>query len=128
MKAVVDTSVVVNAWREAGTAIDLVKQAVLPLAVHAELLVGQRAARDPERERERRELTYRLLQAEVVRPTEETAEHWAELKDQLRRRGRILPHNDLWIAAAALQLDLPLVSLDRHHHDLPGVAVLPERG
>ena len=128
MRAVVDTSVIVNAWREAGTTIDLVTQGVLPLAVHAELLIGQQAAHDPQRERTRRERTYQLLQAEIMKPTAETAEHWAKLKDHLRRRGRVLPHNDLWIAAAALQLGLPLVSLGRHHHDLPGVAVLPKRG
>lgn len=40
MRAVVDTSVIVNAWREGGTAIDLVTRAVVPLAVHAELLAG----------------------------------------------------------------------------------------
>lgn len=127
MRAVVDTSVIVNAWRQSGATIDLITQAVLPLAVHAELLLGQQAARDAERERERREVTYRLLRVEIIRPDQETAERWAKLKDHLRRRGRALPHNDLWVAAAALQLDLPLVSLDRHHQDLPGVVVLPER-
>ena len=128
MKAVIDTSAVVQLWRNGSRALHPVKRAIVPLAVHAELLFGLEAAADNGHERRRLDGTYAAMAAEVVVPNEETARRWAKLKDRLRRRGRILPHNDLWIAAAALQLDLPLVSLDRHHHDLPGVAVLPGRG
>ncbi len=95
MKAVVDSSVFIHFWREGGRDLDAVTEAVVPLAVHAELLVGVQAAKHPERELRRVEGTYRLVAAEVVRPDRQTAEHWARLRDRLRRGGRTLPHNDL---------------------------------
>ncbi|BAM05344.1 PIN domain-containing protein [Phycisphaera mikurensis] len=125
MKAVVDTSALVHLWRDGGRALDVVTHAVVPLATHAELMVGLEAAVDPARERRRLEGTYAALHAEVVAPNQQTAQHWARLRDQLRRKGRKLPHNDLWIAAAAIELGLPLISLDRHHQGLPGMALLP---
>ncbi|HLB32735.1 MAG TPA: PIN domain-containing protein [Chthoniobacterales bacterium] len=43
-----------------------------------------------------------------------TARHYATLKDQLKSIGRMIPINDIWIAALALQHGLPLLSEDRH--------------
>lgn len=128
MRAIVDSSVFIHFWRDGGTDLDGVTEAVVPLAVHAELLVGIEASADPASELRRVEGTFRAVSTEIIAPDLQTAEHWAKLRDQLRRRGRNLPHNDLWVAAAALQFGLPLFSLDRHHRDLPGVPVLPRRG
>ena len=52
--------------------------------------------------------------AQVLPCDEETARLYGEIKDSLRRRGRPIPENDLWIAAVALQHGLALVSRDAH--------------
>ena len=44
----------------------------------------------------------------------ETAKRYGEIKAQLRKRGRPIPENDIWVAALALQHDLTLVSRDEH--------------
>ena len=44
----------------------------------------------------------------------ETARNYAMLKDRLKRRGRPIPENDIWVAAVAVQFDLVLVSRDDH--------------
>ena len=44
----------------------------------------------------------------------ETAQWYGIIKDKLRRKGRPIPNNDLWIAAIALQYDLILVTRDSH--------------
>jgi tRNA(fMet)-specific endonuclease VapC len=47
---------------------------------------------------------------------------WAEATDSARRRGRPIDSSDAWVAAAALQYDVPLVTHNRA--DYLGVANL----
>lgn len=50
----------------------------------------------------------------VVPIDEGTAERYALLVTSLRRRGKPIPANDLWIAASAAQHGLRLLTLDAH--------------
>lgn len=43
-----------------------------------------------------------------------TARHYGRIKDALRRRGKPLPENDIWIAALSIQHDIKLVTRDAH--------------
>jgi tRNA(fMet)-specific endonuclease VapC len=45
---------------------------------------------------------------------EGTAERYAEVRLELKTKGRPIPGNDLWIAALARQHGLPLLSRDQH--------------
>jgi predicted nucleic acid-binding protein len=51
-----------------------------------------------------------------------TADRYARLVVQLRRRGRPIPTNDIWIAAQALQTGADLISFDAHFGEVDGVA------
>jgi tRNA(fMet)-specific endonuclease VapC len=48
----------------------------------------------------------------------QTAHHYGALKTQLRKRGKPIPENDLWIAALASQHDLALVTRDPHFSEI----------
>ena len=48
----------------------------------------------------------------------ETAQWYRIIKDQLRRKGRPIPNNDIWIAAIAIQHDLILVTRDSHFDEV----------
>ncbi|MBA3273830.1 MAG: type II toxin-antitoxin system VapC family toxin [Chthoniobacterales bacterium] len=48
---------------------------------------------------------------------EETAAHYASIRQQLRKAGTPLPANDVWIAALARQHQLPILTRD-HHFDV----------
>lgn len=45
---------------------------------------------------------------------EGTASEYASIYDSLRRRGEMIPINDVWIAASAAQHDLRVLTMDRH--------------
>ncbi len=47
-----------------------------------------------------------------------TARAYGELKNRLRRKGRPVPDNDIWIAALALQHELTLVPRDQHFQEV----------
>jgi tRNA(fMet)-specific endonuclease VapC len=50
-----------------------------------------------------------------------TASHYAAVGLELRRAGKPIPVNDLWIAALCRQHSLPLVSRDRHFDWVAGI-------
>ena len=57
----------------------------------------------------------------VLAVDENTAERYAEVRDELWHRGRPIPGNDLWIAALARQYGLPLLSRDGHFDYVAGM-------
>ena len=60
-----------------------------------------------------------LVQQSIVFPCDlETAQWYGIIKEQLRRKGRPIPDNDLWIAAISMQHDLILVTRDVHFDEV----------
>ena len=96
---------------------------VLPLIVLAELRAGFAAG---DRESANAANLQRFLaspRVSVLAPDEQTTHHYARLHRQLRRDGRPIPTNDLWIAALAVQHDLVLCTADRHFRWIPQLVV-----
>jgi predicted nucleic acid-binding protein len=59
----------------------------------------------------RRDLMRRFLtRFTLLSPDAETARVWARIKNGCERKGRPLTFADAWIAAAAVQLNVPLVT------------------
>jgi tRNA(fMet)-specific endonuclease VapC len=44
----------------------------------------------------------------------DTAVIYAGVRRDLERQGSMIPQNDIWIAAASIQADVPLVTRDQH--------------
>jgi predicted nucleic acid-binding protein len=55
----------------------------------------------------------------VLFPDDRTTHEYAAVYADLRRRGRPIPTNDMWIAALALQHGLTLYARDIHFDSLP---------
>src|SRR5271169_2981733 len=53
--------------------------------------------------------------------TMETAQYYAEIKLELKLKGRPITENDIWIAATARQYDLQLATRDKHFHYIEGL-------
>ena len=54
----------------------------------------------------------------------ETARRYGQVQHALRLKGKPIPQNDAWIAAIALQFDLPLVTRDRHFEHVDGLKIV----
>jgi predicted nucleic acid-binding protein len=97
--------------------------------VLGELLAG--FASGNRRERNANTL-YRFLDSpriNFVDIDEETAERYSLIHSGLRASGMLIPTNDIWIAASAMQYGLPLLTLDDHFTRIPQIVTvaLPER-
>ncbi len=57
----------------------------------------------------------------VVPISEQTSEWFAQIKQQLRRKGCPIPINDVWIAAACMEHAATLLSLDAHFSQIDGL-------
>ncbi len=53
--------------------------------------------------------------------TDETTEWFAHIKQQLRRKGKPVPINDVWIAASCMEHGAKLISLDAHFENIDGL-------
>ncbi len=60
----------------------------------------------------------------VANVTEVTSRHFAHISQQLRRDGRPIPTNDIWIAAAAMEHGSPLYTYDKHFQNVVGLPVV----
>lgn len=59
-------------------------------------------------------LTGLLKDCPVLDIQERTTHYYAEIILELKRKGKPIPTNDIWIAALCREHSLPLLSLDRH--------------
>ncbi|HUH62042.1 MAG TPA: type II toxin-antitoxin system VapC family toxin [Terracidiphilus sp.] len=74
------------------------------------------------RRNEYEEWLQELIVATRVLPVDQqTAEHYAQIRSELKKAGQPIPSNDLWIAALCRQHRLPLMSRDRHFDAVRGL-------
>lgn len=111
-----DSSVIVQHLRARNSTLTAqLKAAVelyLPLTALGEMLYGiHKSGNDPRAVRQWSEFSKNV----VLLPSDEaTANAYAELKCHRAAKGKLIPENDIWIAASAKSHDLPLLCSDAH--------------
>ena len=98
-----------------------VPRLMLPLVVLAELLAGFAGGRKSVHNRTELAMFMASPRVSILPPDRETAEVYARVFQQLRTDARPIPTNDIWIAAACIQHQLPLVSLDSYFAHVAGL-------
>jgi predicted nucleic acid-binding protein len=92
-----------------------VPRLIVPLVVIAELLAGFAGGKKALRNRAELASFTASPRVSLALPERQTAEAYAAVYQQLRRDGHPIPTNDIWVAAAALQASVPLITLDAHY-------------
>lgn len=98
----------------------------LSVFVLGELFAGFRGGRHEAQNRKGLRDFMGASTVKLLFATEETAERFGVLKDQLKRAGTPLPINDVWIAAHALETGATLVSWDQHFEQVAGLQRWPQ--
>ena len=91
----------------------------LPFVVYAEFRYGLLGSNRPEAGTKL--LVELAARFPLLFPEPETLEQYALIKDRLKRSGRKIPENDLWIAALARQHTMPILSRDKHFDFIPDI-------
>ena len=114
-KIALDTDVSIK-FLNGDTTIDAVllkySEIYLPAIVVGELVFGALNSKHAEQNLARhRKLIH---SAKVLTITEVTANTYAKIRLALKKKGKPIPENDLWIAATCIEHKLPLMSSDGH--------------
>jgi predicted nucleic acid-binding protein len=125
MKLSLDTNVYTALFRGDKTIADYVKRAehvTISAVVAGELISGFRNG--SRYEDNRRRLDDFLLSAYVslLPVTLVTADRFGRIATSLRRKGRPIPSNDIWIAAHTMESGSELLSFDKHFEEVDGLA------
>lgn len=127
MRVLVDTNAYVSFKGGDPDTVDTLRMADeirLSSVVLGELLAGFSAgSREPQN---RRDLAAFLdsPRVDVLPITADTAAFYATVFALLRRKGRPIPTNDLWIAASAFEHGLALVTHDAHFREIEGLRLV----
>jgi tRNA(fMet)-specific endonuclease VapC len=89
--------------------------------VMGELLAGFAAGSREARNREELAQFIATPRVRLVPVSEVTADSYALIYSQLRRKGKPIPTNDLWIAASALEHGAALLTFDAHFVAIDGL-------
>jgi len=124
-KLAVDTNAVI-AFRSGATGVcELIKSAefvFVPAIVAGELLYG--AANSQRVEENKRAVYTFLFYSSFIPIDEQITARYAMVRHQLKKIGRPLPENDIWIGATCLQIDVPLLTRDTHFQHIESLKVI----
>ena len=125
MKVLLDTNVYAAFKRGTPEVISRIREAqrlFFSAVVAGELLFGFRHG--SRFERNKRELDAFLANpyVEFLPVTLETADRFGRVAALLRKKGRPIPTNDIWIAAHAMESGAELLSSDDHFEHVDGLA------
>jgi len=112
---ILDTNAI-SAWCDGDAALLAVLPADRPLFLPAIVLGEYRFGIKVARDRRTREAWLAEVESAVtvLDVNGETARHYADVREELRKARTPIPENDLWIAALARQHDLPVITRDAH--------------
>jgi tRNA(fMet)-specific endonuclease VapC len=117
----IDTNIIVDSLRNKELASQLTSMTNLYIStiVYGELLFDAYNSQNPQKHIER--LNLFLTNFTTLATDSNTAEAYAKIKANLRKKGTPIPDNDMWIAACAMQYALPLYTRDRDFKYIDGI-------
>lgn len=128
LKVALDTNIVTKILRgdhqTINKELDSIDTYVIPWAVQAELTAGSMAGADPARYLSALEIFF--SKKYVVKSQEmgtEVIRAYSEIYAHLRKNGRPVSTNDMWIAAECITLGIPLLTLDKDFEVMPQVVL-----
>ncbi|HEY4330739.1 MAG TPA: type II toxin-antitoxin system VapC family toxin [Phycisphaerae bacterium] len=124
MKISLDTNRYSDMARGQVDALDIVANAsevYVPFVVIGELRAGFKQGSREAANEEKLQVFLARPGVVILYADEETTREYASIEARLRKQGRAIPSNDVWIAAITIQHGLTLYSRDPHFDNLPEI-------
>jgi tRNA(fMet)-specific endonuclease VapC len=123
-RVALDTDVAIAILNEARGAWERIQnfdEIYLPVPAIGELRFG--ALNSGHSEKNRHKIDFFLARCQILDVRLSTTEVYARVRLALKRKGRPIPENDLWIAALCVEHDLPLATYDGHFDEVDGLTL-----
>ncbi len=118
-----DSSVVIRHFRQGGkisARLETFSTLYLPSIALGELCAGAHRSAHPAKNLAQIEAFIAGITLIIV--DDETAAHYGRINAQLAAAGQPIPHNDMWIAACAMQWGLTVATTDEHYKRIDGLS------
>lgn len=102
-------------------AIQIAAEILIPLPVLGELWAGFAVGSRHQENKDELGIFLQSRRVKIVPIIPETAERYAFIYAYLRKEGRPIPTNDLWIAASAMEHSAMLLTADQHFQFVPQI-------
>jgi len=125
MRVLLDTNAYTALFRGDQAVAERVRRAdhvLMSTVVVGELLFGFRNGSRYETNRRDLEEFIESAYVTLLPVTFITSDRFGRISSALRRKGRPIPTNDIWIAAHAMESGAELLSFDRHFEEVDGIA------
>jgi tRNA(fMet)-specific endonuclease VapC len=120
-----DTSVIIHVFKNNTPVIEkleAIENIYVTTIVTGELYFGAYASVDPSKHFQ--QIQGFLQHCKIIYPDYATSATYGQIKANLKKKGKPIPENDIWIAAVALQSQLPLFTTDKHFGEISGIVLL----
>lgn len=124
-KCLLDTSIVIHSFKSNNSVtdrLDTMEEIYVPVTVIGELYYG--AYRSSNSQKHINQVQSFLVNCKILLPDPRTGEVYGQIKAVLMSKGKPLPENDIWIAAMALEYQLPLFTTDKHFTEIEGLSLI----
>ena len=122
---VLDTNVIIRYVKgdsDVAAVLEDLEDIAIPSVVIGELLFG--SEKSMRREQNRKVYLDFCAPYPVLDVTAAVADEYGKLKCNLQKSGRILPENDMWIAATAIASNMAVVTQDKHFSCIDGLSLI----
>ena len=125
-KCIVDTTIIIHIFKKRiafAQRLQSLEEVFINSTVIGELYFGAYASENIQKKIS--EIEAFEKKCTVLNVTGETGKIFGQIKTQLKAKGRPIPENDIWIAAAsAVEYNLPLYTTDNHFRDIDNLIFL----
>jgi len=126
-RLLIDTNIYSYALKGDGDVVDVLRKAEeigFSVISIGELLSGFKGGGREQKNREELETFLDSPRVVVYSVNEDTSEFYAEILHNLRKIGKPIPTNDIWIAAVGFQNGLKLFTKDTHFKTIAGLSLV----
>ena len=122
---ILDTNVIIrllNGSEAVRAVVDDLDRIYIPAIVIGELLFG--AEKSQKREINRKNYLDFCAPYPVLDVTQRVAAEYGRIKCALQSHGKIIPENDMWLAATAISNDMVIITQDKHFEQIEGLTLI----
>ena len=124
-KCLLDTSVIIKAFKSSNTVflkLDEQEEVYVSVTAVGELFFG--AYNSGNIQKHLNQIKLFLNNCTILQIDITTSDTYGNIKASLAKKGKPIPENDIWIAAIAIQYNLPLFTFDKHFSEIDGLKLL----
>ncbi|RIZ66545.1 MAG: type II toxin-antitoxin system VapC family toxin [Methylococcales bacterium] len=128
-KIALDTNIVIDIFNNKKNIITILNSyqtIYLPITVCGELLFG---AKNSAKYQENEQKCHAFISnCNLLNINELIAEEYAKTRNELKKKGRPIPENDIWIAATCIVNNVPLLTFDSDFNHVNDLTIINPNG